>query len=81
MYQHTKAILDSLEYNPFLPANRLAQKLVLCRKILGLSQEKLARKLGVDESTLASWEAERHRPMKRSLEVIEVFFKKNCPRF
>ena len=73
------AIIRFLGYDPFPPANTLAEKLLLCRKTLGLSQEKLAKKLGVDESTLADWEAEKHRPTRRSLKLIEAFFKRYCP--
>ena len=76
------SIILFLRYNPLpkpiLAVLTLAEKLVLCGKILGLSQVKLARKLGVNESTLRDWEAEKHHPTKQSLEVIGLFFKRNC---
>jgi len=38
---------------------------------MGLSQRKMAVKLGVDPATLMGWEAERHQPTGKSLVLIE----------
>jgi DNA-binding transcriptional regulator YiaG len=51
-------------------ANSLIEQLVAARKRLGLSQRKMAAKLGVDPSTLMGWEAGRHQPTGRSLDLI-----------
>jgi len=77
MCHYTKRILEFLGYNPSPPPRTLAEKLVRCRMILGLSQEKLAKRIGVAEDTVADWEAERHRPTKRSLQIIEESFRRN----
>jgi len=70
MCQYIKGILEFLGYNPFPPANNLAEKLLLYRKVCGLSQRKFAKQLGVDPSTLAGWETGRHRPSPAPLRTI-----------
>ena len=37
----------------------------------GLSQERLARELDLDESTIRGWEREAHQPWKKNLVVLE----------
>ena len=64
------AILNFLGYNPIPQAQTLPDRLVSMRKMLGLSQRKMAEKLGVDPATLMGWEAGRHRPTGKSLDVI-----------
>lgn len=39
-----------------------------------MSQEELAKAAGVDESSIAKWEAGKARPMRRSREKLEGFF-------
>jgi transcriptional regulator with XRE-family HTH domain len=62
-----------LGYNPFPPGDSLREKLTTARKVRGLSRRKLAKRLGVDESTLAGWETERHQPTKKFLGQIGAF--------
>jgi transcriptional regulator with XRE-family HTH domain len=64
------AILNFLGYNPIPQAETLPDRLVSMRKTLGLSQRKMAEKLGVDPATLMGWEAERHHPTGKSLDLI-----------
>jgi len=42
---------------------------------LGLSQEELAKAAGVDETSIAKWEAGKAKPMRRSRERLEGFLK------
>jgi transcriptional regulator with XRE-family HTH domain len=49
-------IIRFLGYNPLPEAETVAQKLTRYRTSQGISQEKLAKQLGIDESTLARWE-------------------------
>jgi DNA-binding transcriptional regulator YiaG len=44
-------------------ANNLAEQLVRQRTSLGLSQKESARRLGIDPSTLASWEQGKKEPV------------------
>lgn len=68
-------IISFIGYIPinFLPEN-LPGRIRAGRKLLGLSQEGLARYLKVDESTVADWEKSRHKPTRKSLEKLARFF-------
>jgi len=52
--RYIPAILRFLGYNPFPPAQTLPDRLAALRKMLGMSQRKLAESLGVDPGTLQS---------------------------
>ena len=69
--RYIPAVIRFLGYDPFPATNSLSERLTAMRKALGLSQERMAEKLGVDEGTLQGWEAGKHQPTKKSLEAIE----------
>ena len=69
--RYIPAILSFLGYDPFPPAQTFAERITTARKVLGLSQRKLALSLGVDSGTLQSWEAVQHKPTARNVELIE----------
>ncbi|MGB8477993.1 MAG: helix-turn-helix transcriptional regulator [Acidobacteriaceae bacterium] len=64
------AILNFLGYDPLPPAISLPERLAAARRRLGLSQRKMAGKLGIDPATLMGWEAGRHQPTGKSLDFI-----------
>ena len=66
-------IIEFLGYTPFPPAQTLPEKLILYRKVMGLSRRKLAKLIEVDESNLAGWETGKHYPTNKSLKMIEAF--------
>ena len=68
--RYIPAIVQFLGYNPLPVANSLPERLAGARKALGLSQRKMAEKLGVDPATLMGWEAGRHQPTGKSLDLI-----------
>ena len=68
--RYIPAIIQFLGYDPSPPAISFSERLASTRRVLGLSQRKMAEKLGVDPATIQDWEAGRHRPIKRSLEMI-----------
>jgi transcriptional regulator with XRE-family HTH domain len=68
--RHIPAIIQFLGYDPLPPALAFSERLASARRRLGLSQRKMAQKLGVDPATLMGWEAGRHHPTKRSLDRI-----------
>jgi transcriptional regulator with XRE-family HTH domain len=68
--RHFPAILEFLGYNPIPAAHSFPERLAAARKRLGLSQRKLAEKLGLDPTTVRGWEAGRHHPTEKSLHVI-----------
>jgi transcriptional regulator with XRE-family HTH domain len=68
--RYIPAITQFLGYNPLPAASSLPERLATTRKVLGLSQRKMAAKLGVDPATLMGWEAGRHQPTGKSLDLI-----------
>jgi transcriptional regulator with XRE-family HTH domain len=68
--RYMPAIIEFLAYDPLPAASSLPERLATARMALGLSQRKMAGKLGVDPSTLMAWEAGRHQPTDKSLDVI-----------
>ena len=77
--RHIPAIIEFLGYDPFPSAQTLAERLATARKVLGLSQSRLALVLGVDPGTLQSWEAGQHEPMGGNVERIERFLSISVP--
>ena len=63
--------IQFLGYDPLSSsANAFRERLVNARRALGLSQQKMAERLGVDETTLQGWESGRHQPTGKSLDVF-----------
>jgi len=69
------AIIKLLGYNPFSFPERLPEKLTFYRQIFGLSQKKLARKIGVDAKTLGLWERGKREISKNLVKAVERFLK------
>ncbi|MBN1568429.1 MAG: helix-turn-helix transcriptional regulator [Acidobacteria bacterium] len=44
---------------------------------IGLSQRKLAAKLGIDPGTVGNWETGRHKPTKESRNLLGQIFSDN----
>jgi transcriptional regulator with XRE-family HTH domain len=56
------AIIRFLGYNPLPPGNTWAKRLVSCRTAMGITQGDVARRIGVDQATLARWERGEREP-------------------
>jgi transcriptional regulator with XRE-family HTH domain len=69
-FRYMPAIIQFLGYNPVPAASSLPEQLATARRALGLSQRKMAEKLGVDPATLMGWEAGRHQPTEKSIALI-----------
>jgi transcriptional regulator with XRE-family HTH domain len=67
-------IIDFLGYGPMeiLPENP-GERIAFYRKILGLSQKKLAQALRIDPSTLGRWEKFKSRPSQHLWEKLITF--------
>ncbi len=58
-------IIEFLSRDPFeKKTENLADRIREYRRIHGLTQKKLAERLGVDQTTLAGWERGEHKPTK-----------------
>jgi DNA-binding transcriptional regulator YiaG len=68
--RYLPTIIQFLGYDPQPSADSFPDRLATARRTLGLSQRKMAEKLGFDPGTLQGWEAGRHRPTGKSLEII-----------
>ena len=55
----------------FIPYNIL-KRIKIYRFTHGLSQEKFAKLIGVDETTVAKWERGEHKPSKKLLEKLSL---------
>ena len=68
--RYMPAVIQFLGYSPLPATSSLSERLATARTALGLSQRKMAGKLGVDPATLMGWEAGRHQPTEKSLALI-----------
>ena len=74
VFRFMPKIIEFLGYVPYgIKAKTLGEKILAYRKLLGLSQEMLARKLGVDPGTLARWEQGKNKPKGKHLEILDEF--------
>jgi transcriptional regulator with XRE-family HTH domain len=68
--RYIPAIIEFLGYNPLPRIDAFPERLATARMALGLSQRKMAEKLGVDAGTLQGWEKGQHQPTGKSLDLI-----------
>jgi transcriptional regulator with XRE-family HTH domain len=68
--RYVTAIIEFLGYDPHPAASSLSERLVTARRGLWLSQRRMAEKLGNDPATLQDWEAGRHQPTAKSMELV-----------
>ena len=68
-------IIGFLGYIPFKTKHSsLGEKIIAFRRIHGLSQKKLASLIGIDSTTIGSWERADYKPSKELLEKLLSFF-------
>ena len=78
--RHLPKIINFLGYQPWKGGCKtLGERIALKRKLLGLSQEELAKQAGLCEDTIASWENGEHKPNKHSLKILAQFFTSGRP--
>jgi DNA-binding transcriptional regulator YiaG len=68
-----RGLSPSLGAIPLPEAGDLIGKFKRLRISLGQTQEQLAQKLGIDESTIASWERGENKPVGPYLKLLEDF--------
>ena len=69
-------IIDFLGYVPSKPATSFPEALRIARRSAGLSQEQLALRAGVDESSIAKWERGETIPFPATVKRLRRFFNK-----
>lgn len=74
LYQIPK-IIKFLGYVPHDPSVKtLGEKIATSRRFLGLTQKELARRLGIDPTTLGRWERAKSQPPKKHLKKLNGLF-------
>ncbi len=69
-------IIKLLDYIPFDTSTiSIGQKIILYRKLNGLTQKMLACQLDIDPSTLRKWERDKSKPCGKLLKDLTAFFK------
>ena len=65
-------IIQFLGYNPYgnISSRSLGESIITYRHVLGITQEELALRLGVDPGTLGKWERNERIPWKEMVDVL-----------
>lgn len=79
--RHYPAIVRFLGYDPAPPdpTVSIGERLRAARRARGLSRKKLAKLIGIDESTLWKWEqrGKQGRPARRVMRAVEEFLRED----
>jgi DNA-binding XRE family transcriptional regulator len=62
-----------LGIQPVVAPESFPERLLSVRKVLGLSQKAMARKLGVDPTTIGQCDSGKRRPSRRLLAALKDF--------
>ena len=74
--RHIPKIIEFLGYIPFeVESESLGKRIVNYRRLVGMTQKDLARKLGVDPTTLARWERDEKSPQNKYIEKSIVLLR------
>lgn len=69
-------IIEFLSYVPYDPGWTFGERVRAIRAALGFSQEQLAEGVGADESTIAKWEREEHKPTESKMRALTTFLRR-----
>ena len=73
--QYYPKLIEFLGYNPFpFETETLGGKIKKYRIEHGLSHKKFGEKIGVDASTVGSWEENEHAPNRGKKKILEELF-------
>lgn len=78
--RHYGAVVRFLGYDPETAEDTLASRLRAVRRRLGLTQEQLAARVGLDEGTIANLEKNRRSPSERIRRKIRALLGAAEPR-
>jgi transcriptional regulator with XRE-family HTH domain len=69
-------IIEFLGYVPFDTSTlSVGERIVVYRRLHGLSQKKLAHDLDIDPCTLRKWERDKRKPSESFIKDLNIFFK------
>ena len=69
---HRHKVISFLGYNPYaVDTTTLGGRIRLYRHLNGLSQKRFGKLIGVDASTVRSWEEDKFWPSKKNRELID----------
>ncbi|WP_147322808.1 transcriptional regulator [Emticicia sp. C21] len=75
IYNYPK-LIEVLGFLPFeIDTSTLGGKIIVYRYIKGLSRKKFSNLLGVDESTLKTWEDNKYVPVAYIMQILGNLFK------
>jgi DNA-binding transcriptional regulator YiaG len=79
--RHYPKLIQFFGYNPF-PVNEstISGRIRKFRIVEGLSQSEIAAQLGVDETTVRSWEKDRHIPSPNKMESLNRLMNKELSK-
>ena len=79
--RHLPRIIAFLDYDPYPPAapRTFGDEVFTARRKLGVSRKRLARQIGVDDSTIRRWEEGKSIPRGVQLSQLCRFLEKATP--
>ena len=66
-------IIEFLGYDPHGEPQCIGEEIAARRRKLGLSRKRLAKKLGLDEATVARFESGSSKPTGERAEIVKTF--------
>ena len=76
-FTYLPKIITFLGYTPppfDIMTDNIVERMKVHRLTHGLSQEKFAKLIGVDETTVAKWERGEHKPIKKLVKKLSTIF-------
>jgi DNA-binding transcriptional regulator YiaG len=71
MHRHIPKLVQFLGYDPFPRPTNLGERLRSYRRVHGLTQRELAKRMGIVPSTLAKWETAQKKPAERFKKCLQ----------
>jgi transcriptional regulator with XRE-family HTH domain len=73
-FKSISKIIQFLGYNPYGDAKSPGERIIILRRLLGVTQKELADRIGVDYHVIGPWEQGKCVPLGHSLEKLDGLF-------